>query len=165
MNDPSIEEKIRSLTEKDIPVITFNSDLPGTDRLCFIGQDYTKSGRIAAELMSKCIPHPAKYLPRPATWNSNGHRARLDGFRTRMAEIGFPQDQIQVIETYNNYQLTYKKVLEALQTDDTIKAIYMANRSVAAVPKQWKPHKKKERSVSSATTCQNIQDLSFWMEP
>lgn len=73
MNDSSIEEKIRSLTEKDIPVITFNSDLPGTDRLCFIGQDYTKSGRIAAELMSKCIPPSGKILAAAGNLEFDGH--------------------------------------------------------------------------------------------
>ena len=60
-----------------------------------------------------------------------------------MAEIGFPQDEIQVTETYNNYQLTYKKVLEALQTDDSIKAIYMANRSVAGCIKAVETAQKK----------------------
>ena len=143
MNDPSIEEKIRSLTQKDIPVITFNSDLPGTDRLCFIGQDYNKSGRIAAELISKCIPSTGRILAAAGNLEFDGHRARLDGFCTRMSEIGFPRDQIQVIETYTNYQLTYKKVLSALQEDPAIKAIYMANRSVAGCTKAVETAQKK----------------------
>ena len=53
LNDPSIEQRVSELAEAGIPCITFNSDLPGSRRLCFVGQDIRKAGRVAAGLISK----------------------------------------------------------------------------------------------------------------
>src|SRR5699024_12871110 len=56
LNDPAIEARINALEERKIPCVTFNSDLPGSRRLCFVGQEMNKAGRIAGELMSRCVP-------------------------------------------------------------------------------------------------------------
>lgn len=135
VNDPSIKDRISQLDEHGIPVITFNSDLPDSRRLCFVGQDYKKSGRIAAELMGKCIPQTGKILAAVGNLEFDGHRTRLQGFCDRMEEIGFSEGQIEVIETYNDYQITYKKILQAFEDNGDIAAVYMANRSVSACVK------------------------------
>ena len=131
INNPSIETHVSALTENNFPVITLNSDLPDSKRLCFIGQDYNKSGRIAAELLSKCIPSSGNILAAVGSLEFDGHRTRLEGFLERMGEVGFQKDQIQVIETYNDYQTTFRKVSETIQQNPNICGIYMANRSVA----------------------------------
>lgn len=128
---PAINEKINSLIEQNIPVVTYNSDLPDSGRLIFIGQDYPKSGRIAAELLSKCVPKDAKILVAIGSKEFDGHRQRLHGFEDRMRELGFADSQFQLIETLNDYQITYKKVLQYLEEAPDINAIYMVNRSVS----------------------------------
>jgi len=131
VNAPSIEKKVSELADMNIPVITFNSDLPNSRRLCFVGQNYKQSGRIAAELMSKCIPAMGKILAVVGNLEFDGHRMRLNGFCERMYELGFQKSQIEIIETYNDYQTTYRKVSEALKQITELCAIYMANQSVA----------------------------------
>lgn len=135
VNDSQICRRISLLQKKGIPVITFNSDLPESSRLCFVGQDYKKSGRIAAELISKCIPKDAGILAAVGNLEFDGHRSRLKGFCDRIQEVGFKHSQITVIETYNDYQITYRKISAALQEHKDIQAVYMANRSVAACTK------------------------------
>lgn len=130
LNDIVIEAKVGELADRGIPCITFNSDLPGSRRLCFVGQDYAKSGRIAAELLSKCVPQNARILAMVGNLEYHGHRTRLDGFCARMHELGFSTAQIEITETYNNYRLTCDKVRQALQDTPDLGAIYMANRSV-----------------------------------
>ena len=130
LNDISIEQKIAELSKKNIPVVTFNSDLPNSKRLCFVGQDYVKSGRIAGELLHKILPPDAKILALVGNLEFDGHRARLDGFCTRLYELGFTANQIDIAETYNDYRITYRKVFKALQETDHLDGIYMANRSV-----------------------------------
>ncbi len=110
IDEPSIEAKITELEEVHIPVITLNSDLPGSSRLCFVGQDYTQSGRIAGELISKCIPPNGKLLALVGNLEFDGHRKRLQGFLQRMQELGYRKEQIEIIETYNDYQTTHRKV-------------------------------------------------------
>ena len=130
--DIAIENKIDLLAEQGIPVITLNSDLPDSKRLCFVGQDYRKSGRIAAELMSKCISPHAKILAAVGNLEFNGHRTRLDGFCARMHELGFDNGQIEIVETFNDYHTTYRKVLDVIHRCPDLSAVYMANQSVAA---------------------------------
>lgn len=130
LNDHSIEQKIAELADKGIPVVTFNSDIPNSKRLCFVGQDYVKSGRIAGELMGKLLPQGSNVLALVGNLEFDGHRARLEGFCQRMHELGFTKSQISVEETYNDYRVTYRKVTEALQKNKRPEAVYMANRSV-----------------------------------
>ena len=120
------------LADNGIPCITFNSDLPNSRRLCFVGQDYAKSGRIAAELLTKCIAPDARILALAGNLEYNGHRTRLDGFCSHMHEKGFSAAQIDIGETYNDYRVTYNKVMAALKGPTPPDAIYMANRSVTA---------------------------------
>lgn len=128
---PTINAKVRELIENNIPVITFNSDLPHSGRLTFIGQDYHRSGRIAVELLSKCIPYNGKILTAVGNLEFDGHKKRLEGFQERMNELNFNSAQNHIIETFNDYQITYRKVLDYLNQTPDVSAIYMANRSVA----------------------------------
>ncbi len=130
VNDFLIEQKIDWLAEQDVPVITFNSDLPNSRRLCFVGQDYDKSGRIAGELMSKCVSPHALILAMVGNLEFYGHRKRLEGFCTRMRELGFQNEQLIIEETYNDYMMTYRRVQDTLARNPQLDAVYMANRSV-----------------------------------
>ncbi len=130
INDLSIESKASALVDQGIPIITFNSDLPNSKRVCFVGQNYNTSGRIAAELVSKCIPPQGRVLAMCGNLEFDGHRRRLTGFCERMHEKGFPSDRIEIIETYNDYHVTYRKVTESLSHTPGLAAIYMANQSV-----------------------------------
>ncbi len=51
--DPELEPMIDDLVEDGLPVITVNRDLPTSHRLCYVGCDYIRSGRLAAELLGK----------------------------------------------------------------------------------------------------------------
>ena len=58
-----IREKINWLTEeKKIPVVTFNSDIVGTRRSCFVGMDNRRSGQTAAGLMGLMTRGSGKVL-------------------------------------------------------------------------------------------------------
>ncbi len=52
---PSLTDKIDGLTERGVPVVTLNSDLPGSNRLCYVGQDNYRSGWTSAELIGKLL--------------------------------------------------------------------------------------------------------------
>ena len=126
----SIILKINALQEQGVPVVTYNSDIGDSKRLCFIGQDLVRGGRVAGELMSHYL-HPSDHLL-IAVGNPEfqAHRLRLQGFCERLYENGFHGESLRLIETYNDYALTYQKVSEALRDDPSLHGIYMANHSV-----------------------------------
>lgn len=130
VNDALIEAKVNTLVEQGIPVITFNSDLPNSKRVAFVGQDYKKSGRVAAELLSKCIPKDGLVLAIGSNIKYDGHRERMEGFMQRMQELHFSLKQVEVIEINNDYHSTYRVVTQMLEKIPDLSAIYMANQSV-----------------------------------
>lgn len=125
----SIIQSINSLYEDGIPVVTFNSDIADSKRLCFIGQDLLQGGRVAGELMAKLLNPEDRLLVGVGNPEFYAHRGRLQGFCDRIYEQGFNRENLQIIKTYNDYFLTYQKVNEVLKKDPNIKGIYMANHS------------------------------------
>jgi len=132
LNDPSIEQCVSELAEAGIPCITFNSDLPGSRRKYFVGQDIRKAGRVAAGLMSKCVDQEDTLLAAVGNLKFDGHRQRLDGFQGRMKELGFLEQNMVVQETFNDYETTFHIVQNAIQQYPNLKGIYMANLNVSA---------------------------------
>lgn len=160
LDEPVIVDKIDALSDAGIPVITFNSDIPQSKRVAFVGQDYVKSGRIAAELMGKCVPADAHILATVGNMEYDGHRSRINGFCERMAELGFPEGSILRAETYNDYRMTYKKVLGALEEDPRICGIYMANRSVNGCVAAVQEAKKKGKI---RIICHDLSENTKWL--
>ena len=129
---PLIREKISGLADKKIPVITFNSDLEESRRLCFVGQDLIRSGRIAAELKIKCVPHDEQILIIVGNLNFSAHRQRLKGFFDRITEHGIDKKNFITAESLNEYNLTLRVVSENLLDNAHLRGIYMANDNVAS---------------------------------
>ena len=126
-DNPLIREK---LAELKIPVITFNSDIENSRRVCFVRQDLVRSGRIAAEIMVKCV-RDGKILVVVGNLKYSAHRQRLQGFFDRMTEHGRPQENFITAESFNEYSRTLRIVEENLKATQ-ISGIYMVNESVAA---------------------------------
>ncbi|MDO4616086.1 MAG: LacI family DNA-binding transcriptional regulator [Lachnospiraceae bacterium] len=131
MDHPLIVDKVERLAVQNIPVITFNSDLTGSRRIAFVGQDSYKSGRVAGELMSKCCRPGEKILICVGNTGFSGHRARMKGFLDRIAEKGLVREDTSVVETFNDYTRTYQNVRTALEKIPDLQGIYMANHSVS----------------------------------
>lgn len=131
LNDRTVEERVTELVDAGIPCITFNSDLPGSRRTCFVGQDVYQTGRVAGELMGKSIPQGGRVLATVGNQKFDGHRKRLSGFLDRLEELGFRRGDILVRETFNDYQATVQVVSEILEEYPDLSGIYMANLSVS----------------------------------
>lgn len=130
MDHDSIIQKIHRLWEDGIPVVTFNSDIQDSDRICYVGQDVIQSGRVAGELMSRYLRPEDSLLVTIGNYAYRGHRQRMQGFCQRLHEDGFDNSHFEVLETYNDYTRTYMKVRESLERMPEIRGIYMANESV-----------------------------------
>lgn len=129
-NHPSIASKINECAGQGIPVVTFNSDIPDANRMCFIGEDVQRSGRVAAELMSKCVDKDARIVAAVGNLEFNAHKERLQGFFDQMQARGFSTEGIEIVQTYNDYALSATRIGEMLQRFNDIQGIYMANHSV-----------------------------------
>lgn len=127
-----VRKKLEELAEEQIPVVTFNSDITGAKRLCYVGEDATRAGRIAGEIASKFCRPGDRIMIVYAGAEYVGHKSRVDGFIERIEELGFKEHDCRIAVTRNDYDLTLKEVSRALEEEPDLRLIYMANLSVPA---------------------------------
>ena len=81
VDSEAVREKLNALIEeKNIPVVTFNSDIVGTRRTCFVGMDNRKSGRTAAGLLGMLTRGIGKILIITGYFSNHVDNQRVDGF-------------------------------------------------------------------------------------
>jgi len=70
----------RLIEEADIPVVTFNTDIVGTNRKCFVGLDNPRSGHAAAGLMAMLTRGEGKILIITGFFTNSVNSSRVEGF-------------------------------------------------------------------------------------
>ena len=79
IEDQRIRERINRLPES-IPVITFNSDISGTKRMCFVGNDHIRAGRTAGQQMEMVARESGKMALMISQMDFLAHTERIRGF-------------------------------------------------------------------------------------
>ncbi len=127
---PLMIDKINELSAKGYPVVLLNNDLPGTQKLCFVGPDYLKSGQIAAAMVDKCHPHiPVKVLVVVGYKSHLGHKTRLEGFVSELKSYRNDVEIVDVIEGNDQDIITQQVTMKAFLEHPEINVVYMATGS------------------------------------
>ncbi len=69
-----------ALNDLDVPIVNLNTDIEGTDRICYVGTDYHKGGAIAAGVVQLLKPFGATIGIVNGSKKLYGHRQREKGF-------------------------------------------------------------------------------------
>jgi LacI family transcriptional regulator len=158
---PDESEKLLTSFSPKVPVVFFNTDIPGSsNRLCFIGQDSYRSGVLAAKLL--------RLLTREKPCNFNlVIRANEDNDHLKNRVKGFidnsPSNSVKEIvydpskETKSN---AYNKMLEKHITPD-VTGIFVTNASVYRVAEYLEKNSKKHSValIGCDLTKQNAEKL------
>lgn len=127
-----IRHALSHLAEKGIPVATFNSDVPGGRRMCYVGEDGRRAGRVAGEIASRFLRPGDPFLVIYADPIYSAHAARVEGFLERLEQRGFSREDGLVATTHKDHALTRQAVAGALESSRPPKLVYMVNPSVPA---------------------------------
>ncbi|MDO4615604.1 MAG: LacI family DNA-binding transcriptional regulator [Lachnospiraceae bacterium] len=125
---PRVRKKLASL--ENIAVITFETDIPDSGRICFFGQDQKTIGRVAGGLMVPFLKAGDRVIAAIGSREIDSDSERLAGFLECLAEHGFPEKDILIVSTLGDYRLTYEKLLPLIQEAGVVRGIYMGNHSV-----------------------------------
>jgi len=113
---------------KNIPIVTFNTDMAGLERICFIGMDNIRSGRTAAGLMNFLLgDRHGKVLVISSYAINRANAQRLDGF---IQEIADRYNGIEIIGIQFNMdeeQAAYRITASVLEGDPALAGIYMVS--------------------------------------
>lgn len=88
----------RLIQENGIPVVTFNTDIVGVDRLCFVGLDNRRSGRAAAGLLAMLMRGRGKVLGITGSFSNSAGSQRMDGFVEELKH-SYPQMELMGVQS------------------------------------------------------------------
>lgn len=133
INDAQIARRIDSLVEEGICVITVNTDIEGTRRLCYVGSDYISSGETACGMMGLLTGGRAEIGVVTGSVKVLGHNQRITGFRNIMKKK-YPQFHVaDFAESNDDDEQAYEAAKGMLTEHPEIDALYLVAAGVAGV--------------------------------
>ncbi len=84
-----------------IPVVTLNNDVPNSKRLCFVGEDSIRAGKVAAELMGKFTSSKGKVAILSGFSEASSLHERYAGFQD-VIDKQYPE--IEIIGPYEYFE-------------------------------------------------------------
>ena len=133
---PEVCTVINEIIEKNIPVIAVNTDIPNTKRICYIGSNYYKGGKTAAQLLSKLLDNtkqPLRIAVFTGSLNIKGHNERISGFIDGLKTYQVSHSVINIIEGFDNDEYVFLPALALFDAHPEINCIYIAASCVAGV--------------------------------
>ncbi|MCD7751284.1 MAG: LacI family DNA-binding transcriptional regulator [Lachnospiraceae bacterium] len=145
VSSDSIRQKLNQISGQGIPVITFNSDITGTDRLCFVGLDNRRSGATAAGLMGLMAGGEGKILVITGSFSNEAGSRRVDGF-VETLKADFPgMELVGVQSSSDKTQEVERIVLQTMTVYPELKGIFVTSGGQAGLAdafRQLRPDRK-----------------------
>ncbi|MDO4294492.1 MAG: LacI family DNA-binding transcriptional regulator [Eubacteriales bacterium] len=129
-DDGRIADRINRLAQRNVPVITANTDIHNSRRLAFVGSDFYRCGQTAAGLLRLITHGPVQAGIVTGSSQVLCHTGRIQGFCDRIASC-YPQ--IRVMETIENGDddfESYDKTLALLARHPRLNALYFTAAGV-----------------------------------
>ncbi len=150
INSPEIVQKIDECAEAGIPVITVNTDIKGSQRLCFIGQDGFKAGRIAGRLMGEFLQGKGKvavFTSDSDEYQSFPFGTREGGFREL---VGGQYPNIEIlpnIYTHEQPQIIRREMRKLCENETELAGIFITCGGVNAVGDVLEEYERKDMKL------------------
>lgn len=126
VNTPEICTKINRLVESGIPVITLNTDIPQSKRMCFVGEDSVCAGKTAAGLMALMLPEGGKVFVLTGHLSNATHKLRCTSFSEELMRIAPGVQLLPMQSCFDRDDYAFELTQHALEENPDIKAIYVA---------------------------------------
>lgn len=125
-NSKRVADKLNDLHEKNIPVITTNTDINHSQRLCYVGSNYYVSGKAAGTLMGLITGGRANVGIISGYSYIQCHEDRIMGFRNKISKH---HPEIHIIDTVENHDdefESYAVTQKLLKAHPEITALYLS---------------------------------------
>ena len=125
INVPEIEEKINRMIDAGIAVLTVNSDIENTGRLCYVGCNYYQSGVTAAGMLRLMRPSGVRAGIITGSIRMLGHNRRMKGFSDSLKKM--PDSLVSdVEESLDERDVAYQAARRMLTAHPEINTLYFA---------------------------------------
>ncbi len=161
VDDEKLKETIDGFTDEGIAIVTFNSDIECSKRLCFVGANATQSGKTAAGLMAEIIPDDGTVLVISGYPSNYAHKHRTNGFCQELAAC---RDDIRILDVqyaFDNNEMARMITQGMLGEYRDLAGIYLSASGVEGVCQALEEEGLSEtvKVISNDLTDQNIRYL------
>lgn len=127
VDSQEIMSKVDEIVSSGIPVVTYNSDIVNSKRMCYVGQDHFKGGIVASDLMSKLLGDNGEknILIITSLVELECHKERIAGFKQGIKEFGPNLNIVEIVENQDKEQLAYDYTMKKLKQYKNINGIYV----------------------------------------
>lgn len=143
VDDEKVKRKIDEFVEEfQIPIVTFNSDLQDTKRLCFVGQNAYQCGRAAAGLMGELMGGEGQAAMLSGYSSNPSLSNRILGFQTEM-EKKYPKIELIGPEyCYEDNSIAGQITEKILTEHPKVRGIFMNSHGEEGLCSTLKKYKK-----------------------
>ena len=137
INSNRVREAINRAAAAGIPLVNTNSDIDGTQRLCYVGQDGRRASRVAGRTMGNLLGGSGRIAiisSAVASENNSYHvKVREEGFCNFLRET-FPAVEIVAsLESFEDPEITYRETYNLLKKNPDLDGLYITCGGVGQV--------------------------------
>lgn len=137
INSNRVREAINRAAAAGIPLVNTNSDIDGTQRLCYVGQDGRRASRVAGRTMGNLLGGSGRIAiisSAVASENNSYHvKVREEGFCNFLRET-FPAVEIVAsVESFEDPEITYRETYNLLKKNPDLDGLYITCGGVGQV--------------------------------
>lgn len=140
---PEVERRINELSQRGIVVVTYEHDLPESQRLAFVGCDYYRNGQTIAGVVRLTLGGRGTVGIVTGALSAMAHERRLQGFVDRLTEncpgIRLVAQAVCDEDDVSTYTAVKKILLENPELDLLVVNVASAFGSMRAVKEHPKP--------------------------
>lgn len=134
----AVRQKLNHLTEdRHIPVVTFNTDIVGSRRCCFVGLDNQKSGRTAAGLMGLMTHGKGKVLVITGYFANSAGSRRVAGFVEELKRSFPDMELLGVQSSFDQTEEVEKIIVATMSAFPDLEGIFVASGGQAGVKRAF----------------------------
>ena len=163
INSNRVREAINRAAAAGIPLVTTNSDIDGTQRLCYVGQDGRRASRVAGRTMGNLLGGSGRIAiisSAVASENNSYHvKVREEGFCNFLRET-FPAVEIVAsLESFEDPEITYRETYNLLKKNPDLDGLYITCGGVGQVGRAIRDCGREDIKALSFETYPEILDL------
>lgn len=135
---PQVQEQINCLSRDGTAVITVNTDITESKRLCYVGPDYYHGGKTASGFLSLVEAKPLRLVILTGSFHIKGHNERIKGFLQGLERRNHTYEIQDTIEGFDDDHLSYANTLKSLKEHPHANCLFVVAAGVEGACKAIK---------------------------
>ncbi len=160
LDTPLVQLEVNKIVQEGIPVVSVNTDIPDSGRICYVGTDYTRSGSTAAGMIALFNRQKSKALNIliiAGSYNIRGHKERIKGFLSGLDAHKLSYTVQDKIETLDSDEISYRKTIGSLKNNPSINCVFIASAGAGGVCRAVQESGKKDINVIAFDTVPEVR--------